>query len=121
MKKVIYALMSFSPVLALAAIAPDVSGVTGLVNGIGQIISRVIPVMFALAIIYFFWGLIQFIRSAGDAKKASEGKSIMIYGVIAIFVMVSIYGLVNWLQGTLGVGSNTNIPIPCVPGIPCTN
>ena len=109
--------MSFFPVLAFAA-DQNLTGVTALVQSIGRIVGQIIPVMFGLAILFFFWGLIQFIRAAGDPEKAKEGKSIMIYGVIAIAVMVSIYGLVAWLRGTLGVGTETNLPIPTVTGLP---
>lgn len=118
MKKVLYALMSFGPVAALAqGTQGNLNGVSNLVTQIGGIIAKIIPIMFALAIIYFFWGLIQFIRSAGDPKKASEGKSIMIYGVIAIAVMVSIYGLVNWLTGNLGITQTNTVTLPTVPGL----
>ena len=114
MKKVIYAILAFGPVLAFAQ---DFSGLSNLVTQLGGIVAKVIPIMFALAIIYFFWGLIQFIRAAGDPKKAQEGRTIMIYGVIAIAVMISIYGLVYWLQTTLGVGTQTTLPLPTVPGL----
>ena len=114
MKKFIYVALSFAPVVAFAQ---GISGLTTLVDSIGGIVAKVIPIMFALAIIYFFWGLIQFIRSAGDPKKASEDKSIMIYGVIAIAVMVSIYGLVAWLQTNLGVDTTASVTLPTVPGL----
>ncbi len=121
MKKIVYGVLAFAPMIALAAATGDqsLSGVSTLVTSIGAIIAKIIPLMFALAIVYFFWGLIEFIRSAGDPKKAAEGKSIMIYGVIAIAVMVSIYGLVNWLAGTLGITqtSDINSLIPKAPTI----
>jgi hypothetical protein len=122
MKKVIYALMSFGPVLAMAQNSPEdtTEGIGSLVSGIGDVIGKVIPVLFALAIVFFFWGLIQFIRGAHDPKAREEGKSIMIYGVIAIFVMVSIYGLVGWLQNTLGVNPSETPDLPCPPGIDCS-
>lgn len=116
MKKFVYVIMSFAPALALAQGA-DLGGISTLVTQFGGIVAKVIPIMFALAIIYFFWGLIQFIRAAGDPKKAAEGKSIMIYGIIAIAVMVSVYGLVTWLQDTLGLSNTATIVLPTVPGL----
>ena len=116
MKKIIYAVAVVSPVFALGATTPDTSGISGLVRNIGGIINSIIPILFALAIIYFFWGLITFIRGQGDPEKSKTGKSIMIYGVIAIAVMASIYGLIAWLQNTLGVSSGTIIDLPHIPG-----
>src|SRR3989338_8265264 len=109
MKKFIYAVLAFAPVLAFAQ---NLDNVSRLVDSVAKIVGKIIPIMFALAIIYFFWGLIQFIRSAGDPKKASEGKSIMIYGVIAIAVMISVYGLVTFLRTSFGVNDTTVLPIP---------
>ena len=116
MKKIIYGLMSFSPVLALAQAAPNLSNINLLLTQIGGIIKQIIPIFFAIAIIYFFWGIITFIRAAGNPEEASKGKSIMIYGVIALTVMVSIYGLIGWLQATFGL-TTTTITLPTVNGI----
>lgn len=116
MKKFIYAAVSFVPVLAFAQGA-NLSGLSQLVTQIGGIIAKIIPLMFAIAIVYFFWGLIQFLRGAGDPKMHDQGKMHMIYGIIAIAVMISVYGLVAWLQTNLGVSSVTSLPLPTVPGL----
>ena len=114
-KKAVYFALSFAPVMALAQ---PLAKVDGLVVAIGKIIAKIIPIMFALAIIYFFWGIITYIKSAGDPDEAAKGKSIMIYGVIGIAVMVSIYGLVFWLQETLGIDpAKTSLPLPKIDGI----
>ena len=105
----------FSPVLAFAQ---ALGNIDALVVAFGSIIKKVIPIVFALAIIYFFFGLIKFIRSAGDPKAAAEGKSIMIYGVIAIAVMISVYGLVAFLVSSFCL-TNTTISPPCVIGVNC--
>lgn len=118
MKKVIYGAVSLLPTLAFAqATTASLSFLPTLVGQVGTAIRLLIPIMFGLAIIFFFWGLIQYIRSAGDPKAASEGKSIMIWGVIAIAVMISVYGLVAWLQGVVGINPNATVNIPVVPGL----
>lgn len=118
MKRFIYTASAFLPTLAFAQQRADLSGISNLVSQIGGIIAKIIPLMFALAIVYFFWGVIQYIRSAGDPKKADEGKSIMIYGIIGIAVMASLYGLIAWLQGTLGVNPTGTVTLPQIPGYP---
>ena len=112
MKKVIYAVLGFSPVLALAQ--GNFANLNTLVANIGQLINKIIPVLFAVALVYFFWGVIKYIRSAGDPKEADAGKSIMIYGIIGLAVMVSVYGLINFLTNSAGL-DNTPIVIPKVP------
>lgn len=114
MKKVIYAVLAFSPALAFAA---DLSNLQQILDFIQRTVRTLIPIVFGLAIVYFFWGLVQYIRSAGDPKKAAEGKSIMIYGVIAIAVMISIYGLAAWLQQAFGISATSTVNVPTVNGL----
>ncbi len=115
MKKFIYGVLAFVPALAFAQNSSfDLTNLSNLIESVGNIIASIIPIMFALAIVYFFWGLVTYIRSAGDPKAADSGKSIMIYGVIAIAVMVSIYGLVNWLQDSIGLDSSATVNLPTV-------
>lgn len=116
MKKIVYAVLALAPGLVLAQ-SPNFSGLDQIVAFMGRTIKSLIPIFFGLAIIYFFWGLIEYIRSAGDAKKAAEGRSIMIYGVIAIAVMISVYGLTAWLQGLFGINATATANIPTVPGL----
>jgi hypothetical protein len=55
-------------------------------------------VIFGLAMIYFFWQGAQFILNAGDEKYREEGKKRLVMGLIILFVLVSIYGILNALQ-----------------------
>ena len=85
----------------------------GTVLGVfSDIINLAIPVVLALAVLYFFWGLAQYILSADEKKE--EGRNIMIYGVIALFVMVSVWGLIALLQDTFDVGGTD--PSQLIPG-----
>ncbi len=118
MNKIIYGAMSLFPVLAFAGGANATLGnITTLVQAAGNILKLLIPMAFALAIIYFFYGVAKYIGNAGDPKKADEGKSIMIYGVIAIAVMASVYGIVAYLQSTIGIGNVNSITPPTVNGL----
>lgn len=116
MKKVLYAVLSFAPGLAFAATA-NLSGIQTLVQSFGRIVAMLIPIIFALAIVYFFWGLVVFLRAAGDPKAQEAGRNQMIWGVIAIAVMLSVYGLAGWLQSSFGIDPTTSAPIPTVPGL----
>jgi hypothetical protein len=61
------------------------------------------PLLGSLAIVYFFFGIVRFLGRAGDDKSREEGKGIMVWGMIALFVMVALWGLVGYLQTTLGL------------------
>ncbi|OGG52000.1 hypothetical protein A3C18_04170 [Candidatus Kaiserbacteria bacterium RIFCSPHIGHO2_02_FULL_54_11b] len=66
-------------------------------------LNALIGLFITVAIVVFFWGLIKYLMVAGEEK--SEGLQIMFYGVIAIFVMVSIWGIIRLLQSTFKVTS----------------
>ncbi|MDP3763843.1 MAG: hypothetical protein Q8Q92_04385 [bacterium] len=76
-----------------------------------DLIQVVIPVIAGLALLVFFWGLFKFIlRVGGDEKAVTEGKSLMIWGLIALFVLVSIWGIMRFLSGELGFGTTLKLP-----------
>lgn len=117
MNKIIYGAMSLFPVLALAQVTVPLTNVKSIVDQARGILGLLIPMAFGLAVLFFFFGVAKYISSAGDPKKADEGKSIMIYGIIGIAVMASVWGLVSYLQGALGVNPASTIEVPKVPGI----
>lgn len=71
-----------------------------LVGDVGNIINRAIPILFALALLVFFWGLVKFIFSPEDKESA---KKTMLWGVVALFVMATVWGLVSFLGEAVGV------------------
>ncbi len=71
---------------------------------LGTYVHSIIRIVFGLAIIYFFWGMSQFILHAGYDKTREDGKQRMIWGVIALFVMISIYGIIAWIGVIFGIG-----------------
>ncbi len=84
-----------------------------VILNIRTILNYTIPVIITLALIYFLWGVGRFILSAGDEQKRGEARNIMVWGIIALFVMVSVWGLVNVLVSTFGLRfSNLIVPPP---------
>ncbi len=114
MKNLGYLSLAFAfPALAFAQVnASNVStlgqGIIGLINNVA------IPLLFAVAFIVFIWGVFQyFIAGGADEEKRETGKSLMLWGIIGFFVMVSVWGLVNILRGTFQFGSQ-DLPLPSV-------
>jgi hypothetical protein len=82
----------------LAATAGD-GTIGGLILTLkDSVVDKLVGILLTLAILAFFFGLVKYIWGAGQGRD--EGKAIMVWGVVAIFVMVSIWGLVNILQRT---------------------
>ncbi len=107
------------PVLAFAQQQPCPAGTLfGVLCTIGRILSSIVPILIALGVVYFIWGVISYILSSDEeAKKAGRNK--IIYGIIGLAVIVGMWGLVNILGTTFGVGSNSGlnstITTPIIP------
>lgn len=72
------------------------SFIVNIINGV------LVPVIFAVAFVVFIWGAFQtFILGANDEETKTNGKNLMLYGLIGFFVMVSVWGLVKILTGSV--------------------
>ena len=102
------------PTLALAQESGQFDNVEGLIESGSRIVGMLIPIVFALGLLFFFWGLAKFILSAGNPEAASSGKHLMIWGVLALFVMASIWGIVNFLGESFGISFDETFTPPTV-------
>ena len=78
-----------------------------------------IPIAFALAFLGFIYGVAKYIWSVGSEGK-SEGKNIMVWGVIALAVMTSVWGIVRFLRSDLGISEadTASMKIPTIDRTP---
>lgn len=81
-----------------------------LISAGNNMIDSLIFVFVALALLVFFWGLVKFITKAGDEKSVEEGRNTMVWGLIALFVMISVWGIVNLMGSELGIDNLQSIP-----------
>lgn len=86
-----------------------------LLSAAQEIVSRLVPFIIGLAVLAFFWFLVQFIFNPGDGEERTKKLHGMGYAVLALFLMVSIWGIINLLGNVFGIGQGGNIPVPTVP------
>lgn len=99
-------------VIALTFLIPLVSFgalelTKGLVNDFWDIVKLLRPIVFALALLFFFWGMAQFILHAGDEDGREKGKQVMMWGIVALFVISTIWGITGFIEKEL-LGPNSN-------------
>ena len=113
MKKVIIAALAFAPAIASAQ---SLGNLSTLLTSVGNLVELALPIVVAIALLVFFWGLVKFIFAGAEAKD--EGKTLMIWGIVALFVMVSVWGLVRFIGSALGINPENNPQaVPTVPNI----
>lgn len=115
MKKAIITALALGA-LPFVTFAQSLGNIQNIVTAFGNIIDILIPIVFALAILFFFWGLAQFILAADDEGARASGRQKMIWGIVAIAVMASVWGLVQFLQQTFEVSPLAAPPVdPLIP------
>lgn len=113
MKKVaiLFALFA-TPMLASAQ---GLSNLQNLVKSLQNLINLLVPVVIGIAFLAFLWGLAVFIFKSGDEDAKEKGKRTMIGGIIALFVMLAIWGIVEFIGNALDIDVGGSIDAPEIP------
>ena len=99
-------------------VAQDMTWFASLAAQLENLLLLAIPLLVALALLVFIWGLVVFIVRSGDENAVAEGKRKMVWGVVALFVIISVWGLVALLQQLTGVrGKNVTRPSFSISGL----
>jgi len=85
---------------AHAAISDSVADLMDRI--LDNIINPLIGFIFVLALLYFVWGVVRFIMNRdSNSDKANEGKSHMLWGIVGMFIMLSVFGIMHLIVNTL--------------------
>ncbi len=82
------------------------------------LLNSLVPLAFAIAVVLFVYGVLKYIAKADDEEARKKGRDFMIWSLVAIFVMVSIWGFVKLLQNTFKLDNSSPIVIPDAPTYP---
>ena len=93
--------------LAVFAQAPNTTYISNFLSQFGTIVTSLPPILIGLAVVLFLWGLVKFLFAADDDDAKKSAKSLMIWGLVAILVMVSIWGIIALLQNFLGISPSS--------------
>ena len=66
-----------------------------------NIANPLLALMAAVAVIYFLWGVFEFVRNAESSEERKKGGMRMLWGVLGLFIMVTAYGILNLIIGTI--------------------
>ncbi|MBU6430808.1 MAG: hypothetical protein KGJ58_00790 [Patescibacteria group bacterium] len=70
------------------------------------LIGKSIPILISISIIVFVWGVFRYVMYEGEDRQKS--RDVMMYGIIGLFVMVSVWGLVALVYNTFGLNNTNN-------------
>ena len=90
------------------------TGVSPLTTFVGKvnrlIINPLITLMFAGAMVYFLYGVMQYYINQNSPAERETGQQHIMYGLIGMFIMFGVYAILGLIQKTLGVSvANPNL------------
>lgn len=110
-KKITAAVLVSLPLAAGAR----VKTVDNIIAEVQKWVVDLVPILIGVTVLVLMVGIIRYITSGEDEEKRSKARGLMIYGIIGLFVMVSIWGLVNFLGATLGIDIEPFKDVQLVP------
>lgn len=105
MKKFAIAASAYLLPLAAFATTRDVGkdNIANLIGQINAVINTIIPFLVGLAVLIIIWGVFNYISGAGDEEKRAQAKQYIVWGVVGVFIMLSVWGLVNVLVNSFAL------------------
>ncbi len=109
----------FSPLIASAQGAT----IGSILLTLQDLLNLLVPILITAALLYFIWGFAKYIGSHGEKVEVEKGRDMMIWGVLSMFAIVAIWGLVAIVGRTFGIDQNSRLRGNQVPLVesPFTN
>ena len=105
-KKASIFVLSFFPLLAFAF----PTDLRGAVDFVLEYINILVYILSLLTFLVFVWGLTMFIFNADSATNNKKGKDLMIWGIVGLFIMLSVWGIIEFAKSQFGFGGGTVVP-----------
>ena len=69
------------------------------------VFNPIIVLLFGVATLYFIYGIIRFLSTNAGDKSATriEARNSMLWGIVGMFVMISVYALIRLVLVTFGI------------------
>lgn len=88
---------AFCPMAANPDFQDLIKKITCVIN------NSIIPLIFSVAVVSFVYGVVQYVINDADESKKDHGRQFMIWGIVALAVMISVWGLVKIVGNTFGI------------------
>lgn len=113
MKKLIASLVTLLPVMASAQQITDVNTLTFKLTNLGN---TFIQILIAFAVIWIIFNVVRFLIVGADSEEArGKARSAILWGVVGLFVILSIWGLVRILTNSFR--TDTTVPTGQFPTV----
>ncbi len=101
MKKFIASIVAFSPLVAFAQNTVKITDANTLANKLVNLANMFTYLLIAAAVIFIIWNVVVYlIKGGSDEEERKKASSSILWGIVGLFIILSIWGLVNILMNT---------------------
>lgn len=68
-----------------------------------EILDPLLLLLVVIAFLVFIWGVIEFIANADNSDARQTGRRHIIWGIVGLFIMFGVLGIMSFIKNTLGV------------------
>ncbi|MEK7107790.1 MAG: hypothetical protein AAB814_01285 [Patescibacteria group bacterium] len=88
---------------------------SALLEAVMAVAKNLIPILIGIGLVVFLWGVVRYITAGPDETKRTEARNLMVWGIIGLFVMVGVWGLVSLIGYIFGITlGGTLVAIPFI-------
>jgi hypothetical protein len=87
--------------------ALGVNGVDAIMKVQQYLLVPIERVVFAAGMFLFVYGLVEFLWNIDEGSAQQEGKQHMLWGIVGVFIMVSVVGIIGIIENTFGIGNSS--------------
>ncbi len=98
--------------LVSAAQTLNLSPLQSLISALAKVVGSLVPVLVTLGIAVFLWGLVRYLWGGGAKPDIKNAKLLMKWGLLILFVMVSVWGIIGLMQEALNINRNATGKAP---------
>ena len=88
----------------------DLNKVDAILCRVLRTLSIIFALLLVLAVLYFVWGVVQYVTAGGDEQKSEAGKKVMLYGVIALVVISAVAGIMSIITNYANIDNAIALP-----------
>jgi uncharacterized membrane protein len=99
------------PLFVAVAYAQGITQVDSILESIiNNLIRPGITLLTALAVVYFVYGVFEFVKNSASEDGVRTGGRHIIWGIIGLFIMVSAWGIIGLICNTVGCQDSSPPP-----------
>lgn len=104
--------MLFIIPLSAYGASPDSGPVNSVFESMLNLLNVLTQIGIVTALVVFGWGIIRLIMAANNPAALKQAKGILWWGIIALFVLASLGGIIAFIKSYAGIPDNVIINIP---------